>query len=78
MRSARDVVMDYFEGCEAMARTAKRNQVIIVGGQLFDSLVEQGYDVSGILRYEAHPVSLPPVQLQQHSSGPRNRWGELR
>lgn len=77
MKSAHDVVMEYYEGCEEMARTAKRKQVLIVGGQLFDDLVKQGYDVSGIHRYEAHPMTVASPQLQKHSAGPRNRWGEL-
>jgi hypothetical protein len=78
MKSARDVVMDYFEGCEEMAKIAKRKQVLIVGGQLFDDLVAQGYDVTGIHRYEAYPLTMAVPQIQTHSTGPRTRWGELR
>lgn len=78
MKTAREALMEHFEKVEHEARIEKRANVLIVGQELFARPVREGYDVTGIHRFESRQMKMksPPAQIA--GAGPRDRWGELR
>lgn len=78
MKSAREALLEAFEGAEQMARAEMQNKILIVVEQLFDRLVKDGFDVRGLHRYEPQEIKMKSPRIHSAGAGPRNRWGGVR